>query len=136
MTTWRSWGGVVVLCLGLLGVLGAQSGALYEPPVVSRLQISTNKPRKRPPVLFSHQVHEQARVDCRQCHHEYRQGRNLWQQGQPVQKCGECHGPFPRAERLDLKNAYHRQCKGCHLKRRQQGRLAGPIHCRDCHRGT
>jgi hypothetical protein len=136
LTTWRSWVGVLGLCLGLLGVLGARSGKVQQPGEVIRLNISTSKPRKRPPVFFSHQVHEQARVDCRQCHHDYRRGRNLWKQGQPVPKCGECHGLFPRGRRPDLKKAYHQQCKGCHLKRRQQGHLAGPIHCRDCHRGT
>jgi hypothetical protein len=28
----------------------------------------------------------------------------------------------------------HLQCKGCHLKLRQQGRRAGPIDCKGCHR--
>jgi hypothetical protein len=35
---------------------------------------------------------------------------------------------------LDLKNAFHRQCKGCHLKTRQRGAPAGPVKCQDCHR--
>jgi hypothetical protein len=124
------------LVLGGLGVLGAQSGPLNEPPPESRLQIIFRKPAQKPPVWFSHRLHESRRVDCQKCHHRYEGRRNLWQRGQPVEKCSACHGLFPQGRRPDLKNAFHRQCKGCHLKLRQQGRKAGPIECVNCHRQT
>jgi hypothetical protein len=92
------------------------------------------KKREKPPVWFSHPTHEARRVPCTQCHHEYQGRRNLWQQGMPVKQCVACHGATPQAQRPDLKNAFHRQCKGCHLKRRQQGQRAGPVDCLDCHR--
>jgi hypothetical protein len=122
------------LLLGVLIVWGAQAGSLTRPPAgSSRLAIPVPSPRKAP-VIFSHARHEAGGVACTQCHHDFRGRRNLWRQGQPVQQCQACHGLAPQARRLDLKNAFHRQCKGCHLQRQQQRRRAGPIDCRDCHR--
>ncbi len=121
------------LVMGVLAVLGAQ-GADIQPPETSRLQLPVKGARQKPPVLFSHRVHDAQGVACTQCHHDYRGRRNVWRQGQPVQKCQACHGLHPQARHLDLKNALHRQCKGCHLTLRQQGRRAGPVECRDCHR--
>jgi len=127
------WAAGAGLFLGLLAILGAQAYKT-EPPALSRLAIPLKKPRTKPPVWFSHPVHAKQGVACTQCHHEYQGQRNFWRQGQPVKPCGDCHGPGPQAGRLDLKNAFHRQCKGCHLKQRQQGRRAGPVDCVDCHR--
>jgi len=124
----------VGLILGMMGVLGAQSGPVTEPPATSVLRIPVLGARSKPPVKFSHRVHEARRVACTQCHHEYQGRRNVWQEGQPVKKCGECHRLRPEARRPDLKNAYHRQCKGCHLRLTQQGRRAGPLECQGCHR--
>lgn len=113
---------------------GAQGGSNIEPPATSWLAIPVKGSRQKPAVLFSHRVHEARGVACTQCHHEYQGRRNVWQQGQPVKKCLSCHRLTPQERRPDLKNALHRQCKGCHLKLRQQGRKAGPIECLDCHR--
>jgi hypothetical protein len=123
---------VAGLILGMLALLGAHAG-LIEPPAVSLLKISGSAGRK-PPVQFSHKLHEARRVGCTQCHHDYQGRRNVWRQGQPVQKCQACHGLTPVAGRLDAKNAFHRQCKGCHLRLKQQGRTGGPTECRGCHR--
>jgi hypothetical protein len=124
------------LILGMLGLLGAQRGSLTEPPATSLLKIPVAGLRHKPPVKFSHRVHEARRVACDQCHHDYQGRRNVWHEGQPVSKCQACHGPRPEVRRLDVKNAFHRQCKGCHLRLRQQGRQAGPIECQGCHRPT
>ena len=127
---------VAGLILGVMGVLGAQGGSLTEAPASSLLQIPVAGSRHKPPVKFSHRVHEARQVGCTQCHHDYQGRRNVWREGQPVAKCQTCHGLRPEARRLDVKNAYHRQCKGCHLRLRQQGRQAGPIECQGCHRPT
>jgi hypothetical protein len=118
----------------MMGVLGAYGGSLTQAPADGFLKIPVAGARRKPPVKFSHRVHETQRVACTQCHHEYQGRRNVWHEGQPVAKCQTCHGLHPEARRLDVKNAYHRQCKGCHLRLRQQGRQAGPIKCQDCHR--
>ena len=125
---------VAGLILGVMGILGAHGGSLTEPPAVSLLKIPVAGSRHKPPVKFSHRVHEARRVACTQCHHDYQGRRNVWREGQPVSKCQVCHGLRSEARRLDVKNAYHRQCKGCHLRLRQQGRQAGPIECQGCHR--
>jgi hypothetical protein len=124
------------LILGVLAVWGVQAGSLTEPPAVSLLRIPVTGLRHKPPVKFSHERHEARRIACTQCHHEYQGKRNVWQEGQPVKKCQDCHGLRPEARRPDVKNAYHRQCKGCHLRLKQQGRPAGPIECRGCHRAA
>jgi hypothetical protein len=125
---------VAGLILGVMGILGAQGGSLTQAPADSLLKIPVAGARRKPPVKFSHRVHEARRVACTQCHHDYQGRRNVWHEGQPVAKCQTCHGLRPEARRLDVKNAYHRQCKGCHLRLRQQGRQAGPIECQACHR--
>ena len=125
---------VAGLILGVMSILGAHGGSLTEAPAVSLLKIPVAGSRRKPPVKFSHRVHEARRVACTQCHHDYQGRRNVWHEGQPVAKCQTCHGLRPEARRLDVKNAYHRQCKGCHLRLRQQGRQAGPIECQACHR--
>ena len=124
------------LILGVMGILGAHGGSLTQAPADSLLKIPVAGSSRKPPVKFSHRVHEARRVACAQCHHDYQGRRNVWHEGQPVAKCQTCHGLRPEARRLDLKNAYHRQCKGCHLRLRQQGRRAGPIECQACHRPT
>lgn len=136
MATTCRWAYVAGLLLGIWGVLGAQAASRYEPPETSVLSIPIRGARQKPPVWFSHRRHQERQVACVQCHHEYQGRRNVWRQGQPVKLCGECHGSHPQMSRPDLKNAFHRQCKGCHLKLRQQGRRAGPVECRDCHRQT
>jgi hypothetical protein len=125
---------VAGLILGVLGLLGARAGTLTEPPAMSILKNPLPGSMRKPPVQFSHRVHDRG-VACTECHHEYQGRRNVWHEGQPVQKCQACHGRRPEA-RLDLKNAFHRQCKGCHLRLQQQRRQAGPIQCRDCHRAS
>jgi hypothetical protein len=122
------------LILGMISLLGAQTGLLTEPPALSILRIPVRGAWSKPPVKFSHRRHEARRVACAQCHHEYQGRRNVWHEGQPVQQCRACHRLRPEARRPDLKNAYHRQCKGCHLRLRQQGRQAGPVECQGCHR--
>jgi hypothetical protein len=75
------------LLLGMLALVGARAGLPTEPPAVSLLQIRVPGGNRKPPVQFSHQVHAAHRVACTQCHHDYRNGRNVWHQGQPVQPC-------------------------------------------------
>jgi hypothetical protein len=133
ITGWRL-AGAAGLILGLVAGLGARSGLPTEPPATSVLNITVRGSKRKPPVTFSHRIHEAHRVACTRCHHDYQGRRNLWREGLPVEKCGACHGLRPTARRLDLKNAYHQQCKGCHLKLKQEGRRSGPIKCQECHR--
>lgn len=115
-------------------MVGAKGLGPTTPKPTTLLDSRSFQPREKGAVLFRHQPHEGAGIACTACHHDYVRGRNIWRQGQPVPNCEECHKVQPQPGLLDLKNAFHRQCKGCHLKTRQQGRRAGPIRCEECHR--
>ena len=126
------WAFALVLVWGLLAW---GSTGPTEPPGESWLNIHQPERREKPPVPFSHRRHPKSRVACEKCHHDIQNDRNLWKEGMPVEKCQACHDLVPKASRLDLKNAFHRQCKGCHLARRKVRQTAGPIKCEGCHRG-
>jgi Class III cytochrome C family len=130
----RIGGGVFALTL-LWGILAWGTVGPTEPPSQSWLRIA--QPRhEQPSVLFSHRRHSKPRITCEQCHHDYRRGRNLWREGLPVEKCQSCHRLIARRGVLDAQDAFHRQCKGCHLSRRKLRQPAGPIKCEGCHRRT
>ncbi|MFP4168162.1 MAG: cytochrome c3 family protein [Desulfonatronovibrionaceae bacterium] len=63
--------------------------------------------------LFSHDLHaETYKVKCKSCHHVYEDGENVWEEGDPVQLCSDCHGE----SKAELVNAYHMNCWGCHKR--------------------
>jgi hypothetical protein len=87
-------------------------------------------------VWFSHSKHAESYVEaCSECHHEYRNGRNVWQEGQPVKKCRTCHDPSKSEGRVKkLSTAFHTSCKGCHKKHAADGGRNAPYkNCTDCH---
>ena len=128
----RAGAGLVAIilfwCLGAWGTVGPST-----PPDESWLRIQKLRPEK-PPVRFSHLRHPKPGIPCEACHHDYQEGRNLWREGQPVEKCQDCHGLTSKAGLLDAEDAFHRLCKGCHLSKRKVRQPAGPIKCEGCHR--
>ncbi len=87
-------------------------------------------------VQFSHSEHVEGYVDaCDACHHEYKDGQNVWEEGQPVQKCSACHDPLKRDGNVRKLNiAYHKNCKGCHRELAREGGTEAPYRqCTDCH---
>lgn len=108
---------------------------------------------------FSHQKHsatiEQDGYDiaCEECHHRYEEGKNVWKEGDKVEKCEVCHKePVPtkeekRAARKDAVkervlikkyhySAVHANCLKCHkdMKKRSAGK-SGPVSCnKGCHK--
>jgi hypothetical protein len=68
---------VAGLILGVMAVLGAHGGSLTEPPAISLLNIPVAGSKHKPPVKFSHRVHEDRRVACTHCHHDYQGRRNV-----------------------------------------------------------
>ncbi|MFZ2089923.1 MAG: cytochrome c3 family protein [Desulfobaccales bacterium] len=125
----RSW----VIALTLAWGLGAWAATgPTEAPDESWLKIQKPRPEK-PQVRFSHKRHPKARIACEQCHHDYQKGRNVWREGQPVEKCQDCHKLLAKRGLIDIQEAFHRQCKGCHLAKRKARQKAGPIQCEGCH---
>ena len=91
---------------------------------------------KKEPVPLSHKKHaEDYQVACADCHHDYVDGENVWKQGDPVKKCVECHHPVKEeAEGIDLKKAFHDNCKKCHKQAVLDGKTNAPDKkCTGCH---
>jgi hypothetical protein len=91
---------------------------------------------KKGPVTFPHKKHAvDTKIACTECHHIYKDGKNVFKEGDPVQKCSACHDPVKskgKAKKLML--AYHRNCQGCHKELDKAGKPAGPTRkCNDCH---
>lgn len=83
------------------------------------------------PVTFSHAKHKE--LKCTQCHHEYKDGKNVWQEGQEVKKCGECHKKEKQDKMPGLKDAMHKECIDCHKKVKAEKKKTGPTACAKCH---
>jgi nitrate/TMAO reductase-like tetraheme cytochrome c subunit len=92
------------------------------------------KETKKAPVTFSHEKHKDAK--CIDCHHDYKDGKNVWQEGQEVKKCGACHAFEAQDKTLKLEKAYHDKCQGCHKKLKKDKKKTGPTSCSKCHPGS
>ncbi|MBF0475071.1 MAG: cytochrome c3 family protein [Deltaproteobacteria bacterium] len=87
--------------------------------------------KTKPGVPFDHKKHTtDYKVKCDKCHHVYKDGKNVFKEGDPVQKCGACHTDKMEGKKLKLQNAYHKNCKDCHKEANK-----GPFQkCEDCHK--
>ena len=80
-------------------------------------------------VTLSHKKHTaEYEIKCTDCHHETKKGET-------PRACRSCHDPKKRkGEVVTLKEAFHRQCKDCHMKvSKEQGKKAPHKKCLDCH---
>lgn len=120
----------VVVALAFLCTLAVAFAAQKAPDTVSL------KGKTKPAVEFTHKKHaEDLKIACKDCHHVYKDGKNVWKQGDPVQKCGACHKAEgkPGDKPMALKEAFHENCwKGCHVKAKKEGKKA-PTMCNECH---
>jgi hypothetical protein len=89
------------------------------------------KEKKQSPVVFSHDKHKGFK--CTDCHHEYKDGKNVWQEGQEVKKCGSCHKLQDDGKVVKLEKAFHDQCINCHKEQKKQSKPTGPTSCTKCH---
>jgi len=92
---------------------------------------------KKGPVKFTHKKHaEDLKIACTDCHHEYKDGKNVWKQGDPVKKCAECHpAEAKQGEKvMKLQTAYHKNCQGCHKEKNDDAK-APFKKCGGCHEG-
>ena len=115
---------VLALALGL-------SGAAWSQDEVMTLDSKDLGPHQRPLVVFQHERHSQ-NLECQSCHHDYdKYMNNNFEDGAP---CARCHRPGGTARnRVPLRLAFHRECKGCHQALRARGTPAGPVMCGQCH---
>ena len=94
---------------------------------------------------LTHKKHvEEYKIPCASCHHVYKDGKNVWKEGDEVQKCDACHtcvktgkalkDASPEEKKLSLYNAFHDNCKGCHKDYNTKNNTKdAPTKCTDCH---
>jgi hypothetical protein len=97
-------------------------------------------------VPFTHKKHaEDYKIACTDCHHVFKDGKNVWKEGDPVQKCEACHTNTevqgeaklpPEEKKLNLKLAFHNNCQGCHKQlKKDKPDTKAPVTCTGCHPG-
>lgn len=125
--------GVTVLACMLFVAVGVLIAA--DPPDDITIQ-NTYKDDKKGPVKLTHKKHSvDYKVACTDCHHVYKDGKNVYKQGDAVQKCSACHDPEKQeGNAMKLQNAFHKNCKDCHKELGDAGKPTGPFKkCNDCH---
>ena len=107
------------------------------------------KKHKKALVNLSHKKHNvDHKIGCTDCHHVYKDGKNVWKKDDPVQKCDACHSEakapkvkkgepkIPKMEKIKKYHysAIHANCVGCHkdLKKADKTRVI-PTKCTECH---
>ena len=77
--------------------------------------------KSKPAVAFDHKGHQAKVKACKDCHHK--------DEANKESKCSGCHGEKADGKKLEAKEAFHKQCKGCHQKEKK-----GPTKCDECHK--
>jgi hypothetical protein len=94
------------------------------------------KSDRKGPVTFTHRKHAmEYRVSCWDCHHEYKDGKNIWSPWGETKQCAQCHDPVKSQDKvMNLQKAYHVNCKTCHQNLAAQKKKTGPHRkCLGCH---
>lgn len=131
-----------VVVIALAGLMFMAVGVLTAADVPDQVVIENKgyKADKKGAVNLTHKKHNtDYKVACTDCHHEYKDGKNIWKEGQPVKKCSSCHDPEEKKGEVDkLQNAYHKNCKNCHKELVEGGKSQkAPFKkCNDCHKGA
>lgn len=112
-------------------------------------ETDSSKPvlKQRPSVAFTHDTH-MGGYGCLDCHHRYENGENVLEEDALTEtepdeiimlnvasqeapseiKCASCHNGNKEITKIDRREAFHRQCIGCH-----EEISAGPVLCGECH---
>lgn len=119
----------ILVLMSVMALLAA--GAAWSQDEVMTLDTKDLGPHQRPLVVFNHEAHSQ-NIECQTCHHDYDEYlNNNFEDGAP---CAKCHRPRATAQnRVPLRLAFHRECKGCHSALMERGTPAGPVMCGQCH---
>lgn len=154
---------VVVACAALVAAAGIYAGTV---PDVIKMKDPAYKEHTKGVVEFSHGKHQKDyakkypdlyKNGCGECHHD-KNNKPLTdlKEGDPVQRCIECHtkpGEVPRelkkewrekkVERAEVKKmeleyhaeALHDSCKGCHREynKKYKPEEKAPTTCTTCH---
>lgn len=110
---------IATLVAVIVAVVFAAGVAQAAPP--DKMSIDKIKKTKAA-VAYNHKAHSEKVKECKTCHHKDAPGKE--------QACSSatCHGAKAEGKKLDLKEAFHKQCKDCHKKEKK-----GPQKCDECH---
>ena len=121
-------------------VAGVSSGeeAKADPRNLNLILLNNQgyKKERKGPVEFTHKRHAYAyRLFCWDCHHDYKDGQNVWVPWGETKQCNQCHDPRKKEpNKIMLQKAFHYQCKGCHKKLAKEKKKAGAYKkCGGCH---
>ena len=124
---------MVLACAGLL----VTSGILVASDFPDEIVIDGKNYKKdiKGPVKFNHYKHvADIGIDCTECHHEYKDGKNVWEAGNDVKNCDQCHDPNKsEGNKKKLMMAFHNNCKNCHKEKNKEGSNAPDKNCEGCH---
>jgi hypothetical protein len=127
---------LVAVIFGTVGVLTAADCSYDVDDIIIDNKDGYERARQGP-VPLTHKAHvEDYGVSCMECHHVYEDGKNVWKEGDPVQKCSECHDyNEDRGNAKKLQTAFHANCQGCHREVAKDGNENAPTRkCTDCHK--
>jgi hypothetical protein len=141
---------LLVLLATALGVVFLFAGvyATQEPADTMTMESKLFPKHKKSIVTFTHKKHNvDYAIACADCHHVYKDGKNVWKEGDEVQRCDACHSeakaPKPKEGEAKLSkeekikkyyySAIHENCAGCHKELKKEAKPTGPTTCKDCH---
>ncbi len=121
-----------LLTVAIAGLVLIAVGTLTAEDMPGEILIESKGYKRKvyKPVKFAHLIHvEDYAIECNECHHDYKNEENVWQEGDPVKECVACHNPNRRQGKVHrLVFAFHFNCKKCHKENE-----SGPIECQECH---
>ncbi|MEA3386133.1 MAG: cytochrome c3 family protein [Thermodesulfobacteriota bacterium] len=132
---------LVAVCFSL--VMAGIAVAADKGPETITMDSKVYAKHKKSLVVLSHAKHNvDYGIACAECHHVYKDGKNVWKEGDAVQKCDACHSEAkaPREPKLSKEekikgyhySAIHDNCKVCHKAAAKEGKAA-PTKCGECH---
>ncbi len=106
--------GFIISILAISSVLAVKEKIIFDAP--------------NGKVTFNHLKHQETlKIECLKCHH-------TWKQGETSGKlCRECHKAGAEGKSLLAKDAFHKNCRGCHEEAKKANKPAGPTLCTHCH---
>ena len=124
-----------LIIITIAAILFIAAGVLTaaDIPDVIKIENEGYKKDRKGAVTFHHEKHfTEYNIACTECHHVYKDGKNVWKETDPVKKCIECHDPEKKVGNAPkLQIAYHNNCRTCH---KESGNKEAPWkRCNDCH---
>ncbi|MCG8687231.1 MAG: cytochrome c family protein [Desulfobacterales bacterium] len=122
---------ILAFILSVLGAWTAISSQDSGSEELIRMDTSAFDTLRRPAAVFDHDTHNETAEleDCAICHHVWEDGKLIEDESSEDSPCSECHGLKSSPENsMALANAFHTQCRACHIDKGK-----GPLLCGECH---